>query len=131
MKRRWLKMAVVISVLLCIISFTGCSDSGVNSVVVPEDAVSNVISGRFTNSKDNNIWQFNADGTLFIINEEKEESGEYDVRYDDESMYLTNSDGASISFFYKDNKDGTYDIIINGKNADTSTLQPIEKESVQ
>lgn len=126
MKKYFKKMVFLLMCTMSVMFVTACTQSDVKSVIVPEGAKSNLISGKYINSVDNNTWQFNKDGTLVISNEDGN-AGEYDVRYDDTSMYLTNIDGATISFFYKDNNDGTYDITINGENADTSVLTPVEK----
>lgn len=123
-----IKVLIFAITILTLSLLSACTDSGVNSAVVPEDAKSNVIMGKYKNSADGNTWQFNKDGSL-VISDDKNNAGEYDVKYDDSSMYLTNTDGATISFYYKDNGDGTYDITINGENADTSQLEPIDQES--
>lgn len=121
------KIAAVMFSFILLISLSACMEtSDVKSVVVPEDAVENKISGKYKNSSDENIWQFNENGTL-LIGKSQEESGEYDVTYKDSSMYLTNPDGATIEFYYLEKEDGSIEITINGKNADTSTLVPFEK----
>lgn len=120
------KMAAVVFSFILLISLSACMEtSDVKSVVVPEDAVENKISGKYKNSSDENIWQFNENGTL-LIGKSQEESGEYNVKYKDSSMYLTNTDGATIEFYYLEKEDGSIEVTINGKNADTSTLIPVD-----
>lgn len=128
-----IKKLVSISVLLGISLFmTACmgfgGESDVKTVIVPVDAEKNIFNGKYTNSTDNSTWQFNANGTLLITNE-NESTGQYDIVYKDSSMYITNVDGVSIEFYYTEHDDGTIDITINGENADTGVLTPITSES--
>lgn len=122
------KILVTILMLSMIVVMSSCMEtSDVETVIVPEDAVTNKISGKYKNSSDENIWQFNADGSL-LISDDAESTGKYDVKYKDSSMYLTNVDGAAIEFYYYEKENGNIEITINGKNADTSELVPVEEE---
>lgn len=117
--------AMLILAMLTVMS--GCiKKSNVETVIVPEDVVTNEISGKYKNYSDENIWQFNADGTL-LITSNSESAGQYDVKYKDSSMYLINVDGAAIEFYYLKKDNGNIEITINGKNADTSELTPVEE----
>lgn len=125
------KLLIIVAVCSMMFTISGCygfGESDVTPVLVPDDAQKNVLSGRYVNNADNNIWQFNANGTLVIIDEENDSSGEYDLAFYDSSMYLTNEDGVTIQFYYHENSEGELEITINGKNADTSILVPEEKE---
>ncbi|MBD5136448.1 MAG: hypothetical protein HDT39_10895 [Lachnospiraceae bacterium] len=123
------KALFTILILIMITFASACfKKSDVETVIVPEDAVTNEISGKYKNSSDENIWQFNADGSL-LITSNSESSGQYDVKYKDSSMYLINVDGAAIEFYYLKKDNGNIEITINGKNADTSELEPIEEQS--
>lgn len=122
------KVLVTILMLSVITVMSACvKTSDVETVIVPEDAVTNVISGKYKNSSDENIWQFNEDGSL-LISDDSESAGKYDVKYKESSMYLTNVDGAAIEFYYYEKENGNIEITINGKNADTSLLVPVEEE---
>lgn len=126
MKSRLKKIISMVMVLSMAVVLSACGGkSDVKTVIVPTDAEENVFNGRYTNSADNSTWQFNANGTLLITNE-NDSTGQYDIVYKDNSMYLTNVDGASIEFYYTEHEDGTIDITINGENADTGTLTPID-----
>ncbi|MDE6233011.1 MAG: hypothetical protein K2M60_06655 [Lachnospiraceae bacterium] len=123
------KALFTILILIMITFVSACiKKSNVETVIVPEDAVTNEISGKYKNSSDDNIWQFNADGSL-LITSNSESAGQYDVKYKDSSMYLINVDGAAIEFYYFKKDNGNIEITINGKNADTSELEPIEEQS--
>ncbi len=119
-------------IIICVISImmSGCFNMGksdVKTVIIPDDAQQNLFSGSYENSKDGNVWKFNADGTLVITSNDEKTSGEYELYYADSSMYLTNVDGVTIQFFYHENKDGELEITINGKNVDTSILSKVEE----
>lgn len=119
------KALFTILILTMLTVMSACmKTSDVETVIVPEDAVTNEISGKYKNSSDENVWQFNADGSL-LITSNSESTGQYDVKYKDSSMYLINVDGAAIEFYYHKKDNGNIEITINGKNADTSELTPI------
>ncbi len=124
------KKSLIIILCVCSVMFSGCfglGKSDVKTAIIPDDAKQNLLSGSYENSKDGNIWKFNADGTLVISSEDGKTSGEYDLHYAGSSMYLTNMDGVTIEFFYHENSDGELEITINGKNADTSILSKVEE----
>lgn len=127
MKNIFKKVFVMIFVSLFCVGMVGCAKkSDVKTVVVPKDTELNVLSGKYKNTSDNNIWQFNANGSL-LITQPDDAKGYYKVCYKDTSMYLTNEDGASIEFFYTVNNDNSIDVTINGVNSDTSTLQKLDE----
>ena len=59
MKKYFKKMVFLLMCTMSVMFVTACTQSDVKSVIVPEGAKSNLISGKYINSVDNNTWQFN------------------------------------------------------------------------